>query len=132
MIILDTHILIWWVDGNSKLSNIAKKRIEQAIDNDEEILISSISAWEIAMLVEKGRLTLTIDVNAWIKTVSEIEQVRFVPVDNKVAIESTRLPGEFHKVPADRMIIALARTLAAPLITADEKILNYQYVKTIF
>ncbi|WP_438823534.1 PIN domain-containing protein [Alteromonas sp. P256] len=55
-----------------------------------------------------------------------------MPADNKGAIESTRLPDEFHQDPADRMIVALARTLSAPLITADEKILNYPHVRTIF
>ena len=84
------------------------------------------------MLVSKSRLALTMDVDTWLQTVNEINNIRFVPVDNKVAVESTRLPNEFHKDPADRMIVALARTLSAQLITADEKILNYSHVKTIF
>lgn len=132
MIILDTHILVWWCDGNTSLSEAAKKRIDTAINSGEEILVSSITAWEVSMLVAKKRLTLTMDVDTWLKTVGEIEAVRFVSIDNKVAVESTRLPGEFHKDPADRMIVALARTLSAPLITADEKIINYPHVKTIF
>lgn len=94
-------------------------------------MISAISAWEISMLVNKGRLTLTMDVDTWLQTVDEIENVSFVPIDNKVALESTRLPGEFHKDPADRMIVALARTLSSTLLTADEKILRYTHVKTI-
>ncbi len=132
MIVLDTHILVWWCDGDDKLSVKAKKRIDAALESEEEILISSISAWEVSMLVSKNRLTLTMDVDTWLQTVNEIDKVRFVPVDNKIAIESTRLPDEFHKDPADRMIVALARTLSATLITADEKILNYPHVKTIF
>lgn len=132
MIVVDTHILVWWCDGDSKLSEAANSRIEKALKSGEDILVSSISAWEVAMLVSKKRLTLTMDVDNWLQTVSEIEPVKFVPVDNKVAVESTRLPGEFHKDPADRMIVALARTLSAPLITTDEKILNYPHVKTIF
>lgn len=132
MIILDTHILIWWCDGDDRLSAKAKERINVALESEEEIMISSISSWEVAMLVSKSRLTLTMDVDTWIQTVSEIDNVSFVPVDNKVVIESTRLPDEFHKDPADRMIVALARTLSAPLITADEKILNYPHVRTIF
>lgn len=131
MVILDTHILIWWVTGDPHLPPQARRKINTAMETGEAILISSISAWEIAMLVEKGRLTLTMDIDSWIQTVGEIEQVTFVPVDNKVAIESTRLPGEFHKDPADRMIVALARVLSATLITADEKILSYSGVKTL-
>jgi PIN domain nuclease of toxin-antitoxin system len=55
-------------------------------------------------------------------TVTAIKGVRFVPVDNQVAIQSVRLPGEFHPDPADRMIIALARRLSTTLITSDAKI----------
>lgn len=132
MIILDTHILIWWCNGDPKLSTRAIERIEEALCSDESILISSITAWEIGMLVAKKRLTLTMDVDTWLQTVAEIDQVKFIPIDNKVAVESTRLPDEFHGDPADRMIVALARTLSAPLLTADEKILNYPHVKTLF
>lgn len=83
------------------------------------------------MLVDKGRLQLTMDVDSWLATVEQIENLDFYPVNNKVAIESTRLPGEFHKDPADRMIVALTRVLSATLISADEKILNYSHVKTL-
>jgi PIN domain nuclease of toxin-antitoxin system len=58
--------------------------------------------------------------------------VRFAPVDNDIAVESTRLPGRFHKDPADRLIVALARALSAPLITSDRRIRDYRPVKTIW
>jgi PIN domain nuclease of toxin-antitoxin system len=132
VVVLDTHILVWWCNGDDKLSVKARERINTALESEEEILVSSITAWELSMLVSKNRLALTMDVDTWLQTVSEIDNVRFVPVDNKVAVESTRLPDEFHKDPADRMIVALARTLSASLITADDKILNYPHVKTIF
>lgn len=131
MLVLDTHVLIWWVNGDSKLSENAKSQITQSVQQEKPILISSITAWEISMLVEKGRLTLTMDVDAWLQTVGEINSVYFVPIDNKVALESTRLPGDFHKDPADRMIVALARAHSYTLVTADEKILDYKYVRTI-
>ena len=132
MIIIDTHILVWWISGDPQLSPKAKGAIESQIEIGGEVLVSSITAWEIAMLVEKGRLTLSMDVDSWISLAGNIENVRFISVDNKVAIESTRLPGDFHKDPADRMIVALARTLSAQLVTADEKIRAYKYVKTIW
>ena len=97
-----------------------------------EIIISSITAWEIAMLVQKNRLILTMDVEAGLNTVADIENVRFCPVDNEITIKSTTLPGEFHKDPADRMIVALARKLGCRLITADEKIRNYPHVHTVW
>jgi PIN domain nuclease of toxin-antitoxin system len=99
---------------------------------DGEILISSITAWEIAMLVAKERITLSMNVAQWLDVVSQIDNVRFVPVYNEISVKSTELPGEFHKDPADRMIVATARKFAAPLVSADEKIRSYPHVKTIW
>ena len=133
MIVLDTHALIWWVNDDEQLSDRARKAIEKEIrGEDGQVFISTITAWEIALLVEKGRLTLTMDVKDWIDTVTAIEGVRFVPIDNEVVIQSVRLPGEFHPDPADRMIVALARRLSTVLITSDAKIQAYKHVKTIW
>ena len=132
MIVLDTHVLVWWVDGGNELTVHAKEAIKQEVSSASEILISSITAWEVAMLVDKGRLSLTMNIDDWFAVVGEIEGVRFVPLDNELAIQSVTLPGEFHKDPADRMITALARRHSAPLVTADTKIRNYRHVKTIW
>jgi PIN domain nuclease of toxin-antitoxin system len=133
LIVLDTHTLLWWVSGDSQLSPLAKSTIENELaTQDGAVLISAISAWEIAMLVKADRLTLTMPVDDWLKTAGAIEGVRFVPVDNDVGVESTRLPGDFHKDPADRMIVALARHLNVPLVTADTKIRSYKHVRTIW
>ena len=133
MIVLDTHALLWWANGDSQLSPGALEAIEREMQADDgEILISAISAWEIALLVEKGRLTLSMATDDWLDTVGEIEGVRFVALDAATAVESTRLPGGFHKDPADRMIVALARHFNAELITADEKIKEYRHVRTLW
>lgn len=130
---LDTHSLIWWVNGDNQLSARARAAIEDEIANDDGlVLVSAITAWEIAMLVQAGRLTLTMSVDDWLETAAEIEGVRFVPVDNHIGVESTRLPDDFHKDPADRMIVALARHFNAPLVTADGKIQAYKHVRTIW
>ena len=131
MIVIDTHTLLWWVSGDKSLSKAAEKIINETLI-DNEIIISSISVWEISMLIEKGRLVLSMDIENWINEVSAIEGVRFMPVDNEIAIKSTKLPGEFHKDPADRIIVATARKLAVPLVTIDEKITTYLHVKTIW
>jgi PIN domain nuclease of toxin-antitoxin system len=131
MAVLDTHILVWWVNGNNALSTKAKKAITDTLDHGGEIVISSISAWEISMLIQKGRLLLTVDVESWLDQVAQIDGVTFYPVDNEIALKSVSLPGNFHRDPADRMIVATARKLALPLITTDEKILRYRHVKTI-
>ena len=133
MIVLDTHTLIWWVNGDERLSKHALKAINNEINKDDgAILISSITTWEIALLVEKGRLSLTMDTDDWIRTVSAIEKVEFVTVDNDTFIQSVRLPDDFHPDPADRIITALARQHSIPLVTSDRKIIEYKHVKTIW
>ena len=131
MIVLDTHTLVWWVTGDVALSSKARKAIERE-QSGGAIIVSSISAWEVAMLVAHGRLVLSMDVSSWLATVAEIEAVRFFPVDVEIAVKSLELPGEFHKDPADRMIVATARKLAVPLVTKDDKILSYPHVKAIW
>ncbi|WP_024461211.1 type II toxin-antitoxin system VapC family toxin [Marinimicrobium sp. LS-A18] len=133
MIVLDTHVLVWWVNGDSQLSENARAAIEHEQTSENGlILISAISAWEVAMLIEKGRLALSMSVDDWLDVVAEIESVRFVPLDVAVGVQATRLPGDFHKDPADRMIVSLARHLNAPLVTADEKIRAYKHVRSIW
>ncbi len=131
MIVLDTHALVWWVTGDTSLSKRAKNAIARELAGGE-IVVSSISAWEIVMLVAREKLVLTMDVGNWLVTVGEIEGVRFVPVDVEIATKSVALPGEFHNDPADRMIVATARKLAVPLVTKDAKIRSYAHVKTIW
>ena len=132
MIVLDTHVLLWWVNGSDLLSTTAKNAIRKTLTKGSEIIISTISAWEVSMLIEKDRLILGMEVESWFDEVTQIEGVRFIPVDNEIAIKSTVLPGDFHTDPADRMTVATARKLAVPLVTADQKIKNYQHVKTIW
>lgn len=131
MIVLDTHVLIWWAAGDPQLSRAARDAIE-AEAQDGEILVSAISAWEVAMLAKAGRLALTMEAEAWLDTVAQVRAIRFVPVDVGISIQSVQLPGEFHKDPADRIIVATARRHSAPLISADMKIRDYPHVQTIW
>ena len=132
MIVLDTHVLLWWVSGSDQLSATAEKAIKRTLAKRSEVLVSAISAWEVSMLIEKGRLVLSMDVENWFDEVSQIDGIRFIPVDNEIGIKSSVLPGTFHKDPADRMIVATARKLAISLVTADKKIRSYEHVKTIW
>jgi PIN domain nuclease of toxin-antitoxin system len=131
VIVLDTHTLVWWVTNDAELSEKAKKAIERERAGGE-IVISAISAWEIAMLVDRGTLAFSMDIDSWLSTVREIPRVRFAPVDVDIAVKSVQLPGLFHKDPADRMIVATARKFAAPLVTKDLKMRAYAHVKTIW
>jgi PIN domain nuclease of toxin-antitoxin system len=133
LIVLDTHVLLWWVGGDSLLSAKARSAIQKERTTEHgQILISAISAWEIAMLVEKGRLTLSMSVDDWLAAVAEVEPVSFVPIDNATGVQSVSLPDNFHKDPGDRLIVALARHMNAPLLTSDEKIKAYKHVRTIW
>ena len=105
--------------------------INKAI-NEGGIIISSISTWEIALLTDKKRLKLSIDTRDWIRKTEALPFVRFVPVDNTIALRSITLPGDFHPDPADRIITATAMTMGLPLVTKDEKILGYPHIKTIW
>jgi PIN domain nuclease of toxin-antitoxin system len=131
MIVLDTHVWVWWVSSSGELSSSAQSALERArLDN--KIYISSISAWEVAMLVQRGRLELTMGVEDWIARSESLPYLQFVPIDNRIATRSTRLPGPIHSDPADRMIVSTALTLGAPLVTKDEKLRSYPHLDTVW
>nr|WP_306441266.1 type II toxin-antitoxin system VapC family toxin [Methyloversatilis sp. XJ19-13] len=113
------------------MSAAAASAIDAEMDGGQ-ILVSSMSAWELAMLVERGRVALSMDVASWLDTLSRIDAVQMVPVDSEIAVKSVQLPGDFHKDPADRIIVATARKFAAPLVSADEKIRSYPHVRAIW
>ncbi len=127
MIVLDTHIWIWWVHGDPLLSASTRA----LIDSFEQtgIAISAISCWEVAKLVERGRLTLPCPTSTWLQQALAYPGVRLIELSTQICVESTQLPGEFHRDPADQIIVATARILDVPLVTVDDKILKYQHVK---
>ncbi len=132
MILLDTHALVWWVNGDSHLSGRAQKAIDETMKVDGKIFVSVISLWEITLLTKKGRIELSTSIDTWVAHLSEVSGVEFVSITPDIAIDSVMLPGEFHADPADRMIVATARKYKVPVVTADKKILSYKYVKTIW
>ena len=128
MIVLDTHAWIWWLTTPERLSRKTLKLIERNLA-ETQVRISSISVWEIAMLVIRGRLTFAIDFPSWLNEAVSVSGVKFHPVDNAIAYQSVNLPGTFHADPADRMIVATTLALDATLISGDQKIQDYSYVK---
>ena len=131
MIVLDTHVWLWWVSNPTLLSASARKTIDHEMA-DGEISISSISAWEVAILVKKGRLDLTMSAEDWIARSEALPFLRFIPVDNRIALKSANLPGQLHDDPADRIIIATTIMLGGTLITKDDKIRKYLHVRTVW
>ena len=131
MIVLDTHTWIWWIGDPDRLSDPARHRIENEVRKGE-VCVSSISCWELTLLVKKGRLELTVDPREWIDKSESLPFLRFVPVDNRIDVLSNDLPGVFHDDPADRIIVATALILGAPLVTKDAKIRDYQPVESLW
>lgn len=129
MIILDTHIWVWWVHNEKSLPENYRECIKHA--ESEGLGLSAISCWEVAKLVEIKRLTLHCPIDAWMATALHYPGMTLLELTPQIAIESTRLPGEFHRDPADQMIVATARMYDCVLLTMDEKILNYPHVKLL-
>lgn len=122
--IADTHALVWLLEGDPRLGPKARQVLEAAAQNSA-VHVSAITPWEIAMLVEKGRLVLGRDVGDWIHAALALPGISLVPLEPAIALGSVRLPGSFHADPADRMIIASARFIGVPLVTADRAMLDY-------
>ena len=129
MIVLDTHAWVWWVHEAGHLTEAQRKAI--AASEAEVIGVSAISCWEIAKLVEYGRLELPMPLDEWFDQALDYPGVQLLALTPEIAIESARLPGEFHRDPADQLIVATARVYGCPLVTSDEKIVNYPHVTTI-
>lgn len=133
MIVVDTHVLVWAVQDDPRLRDSARHLVDEAVRNDG-CYVAAITPWEIAMLVERGRLALGRDVGAWIDEALSLPGVHLVPLEPAICVDSARLPGDAHGDPADRMIIATARHKGLPLLTGDRAILTYGaagYLRTV-
>ncbi len=124
LVLLDTHAWIWLMNGSDRLGPKARKAIERSISNDA-VLVSAISPWEVAMLVSKGRLVLDRDVGEWVQAALSQAGIRLETLSPEVAVASTRLPGNLHGDPADRIIAATVRHSGAILLTDDQLLLDY-------
>lgn len=129
MILLDTHIWIWLADENERLTKQHRQIIEH--HRNSGLGVSAISCWEVAKLVEYGRLKLACPVDEWMEAAITLPGVRLLELTPRIAVASTRLPGDFHRDPADQIIVATARVYGLELLTVDERILEYEYVSTL-
>jgi len=129
VIVLDTHVLIWWIGGGRKLSARARREMKNAMP-ESPAEVSAISALEIATAVRRGRLDLGMPVEEWFADLNKLPEVRFRPVSAAMA----QLAGSFDPSapadPADRLIAATAIVLGATLITADDKLRGFPPVRT--
>ncbi len=123
-LLLDTHVWIWLMNGDLRLSSNFLKAVNRCQKHDG-ILISAISIWEIGMLVEKKRIELEMDCLDWVERSLALPGMALIPISPKIAIQSARLSGVIHGDPADRIIAATAIEENAVLVTHDQKILDY-------
>lgn len=128
MIILDTHVWIWWSNESRKLSDKAREAIQEA----DAVGIPAIACWELAMLVSKNKLQLAMDVQIWIEIALQRKKVCLLPLSPEISVLSTRLPGVLHGDPADRLIATTSLAYNIPLLSADDKIQNWGYIKIIW
>lgn len=124
LVLLDTHVWVWLVNGDPRIGKKARLAIERSLSG-EAVLLSAISPWEVAMLVNKGRLTLDRDVGEWVQAATGLAGIRLEPITPEIAVASTRLPWDMHADPADRLIAATSRHLGALLLTMNQLLLDY-------
>jgi len=128
MIVLDTHIWVWWVQNDSRLTQQQQQWLRDY--ESDGLGISILSCWEVAKLVEKKRLVLPVDIDKWLEAALAYPGVQLLNLSLPIIVDSTQLYG-FHSDPFDQMIVATARYYNCFLLTADAKILNYSDVQTL-
>lgn len=133
-LLLDTHVWVWLVAGDPRLS----PRVVDVLSGASELgglHIAAISLWEIAMLESKGRIHLATDLLDWMRKALDDSHTAVLALSPEIAVGSVRLPAEFHGDPADRLIVSTARSMNMTLVTYDERILHYSraqhYVRTL-
>jgi PIN domain nuclease of toxin-antitoxin system len=124
-VLLDTHVWLWYAEGNTeRLSPASVKKLDQA-RQAEGLRISSISVWEIGIQHAKGRIQLSMPLRDWVRAALSPVGLSLLPLDADTAAESTLLSGEMQGDPADRFLIATARIKGLVLATRDAGIIEY-------
>jgi PIN domain nuclease of toxin-antitoxin system len=121
-LLLDTCAAIWLVTRAPMAPTARKAIVAAALDGG--VLLSPATAWEIGLLSRRGVQFLP-DPKAWFGTLLGMAGVRLAALTPEIAIDSSLLPGAVHGDPADRMLIATARSLGVPIVTRDRLILAY-------
>jgi PIN domain nuclease of toxin-antitoxin system len=129
-VLLDTHVLLFWLGGDSRLTPAQARAIEGA-SADSPLLVSDITLWEVATLVNLGRIHLRRPLRDWLETAVAPPLVRRMSISPAVAAEVAELPSTFHRDPADRIIVATARMAGATVATMNNHIIASGLVETI-
>jgi PIN domain nuclease of toxin-antitoxin system len=121
LVLLDTHVWVWWMLGDPRLS-VREREALDSLPGSKRPAICDISLWELALLVQLGRLLLDDDLEEWLRIAASPAAVTVIPISTAVVAEMTRLPSTFHQDQADRLIVATARATGIPLATHDVRI----------
>jgi PIN domain nuclease of toxin-antitoxin system len=124
-LLLDTHIALWLDSGSERLRPSTRDLIDACWQNGGSVLLSAVSAWEIALLVDTGRIYLDLSVEAWLERFIERPGIDAVPLTHQAAARAYRLHHLNHPDPGDRLLIAASIALSCPLVTYDARIVNF-------
>ena len=129
MIVLDTHIWIWWTTGEQSLLSAAAR---EAIQLASPICVSAWSCWEVATLARRGRIELDRPTERWIADSQISTALELLPVDQRIATAAGSLSDDFPGDPSDRIIYSTAVAHGLPLVTRDEAIRAFDPARTIW
>jgi len=119
--LLDTHAWIWWIDQDVRLG--AKTiAVLDSLSRDQRPFLCDISLWEVAMLVERGRIELDLPLGEWLDAAAHPRSVQIVSITPRIAAEVASLPDSFHRDPADRLIVATSRAMGLRVLSHDRLI----------
>ena len=127
MILLDTHIWVWWVHDDARLPDPYRAYLQTS--EPQGFGVSIISCWEVAKLVEYGRLVLPHSVAEWLDQALAYPGIHLLDLTPRIVVESSQLTGTFHRDSADQLIVATARVYDLPLVTLDDRIRAYTHVR---
>ena len=128
--LLDTHILLWWLKEDQRLSP-GQRQILQGADEKNPLRVADITLWEIATLSSLGRINLHLPLRDWLEQAVAPPLVQLLPITPAVAAAVAALPDSFHRDPADRILVATAQVLGATLLTHDRRIIDAGLVSTL-
>ena len=128
--LLDTHILLWWLKEDQRLSQRQRQVLQEA-DEKNPLLVADITLWEIATLSSLGRINLHLSLRDWLEQAVAPPLVQLLPITPAVAAAVAALPDSFHRDPADRILVATAQVLGATLLTHDRRIIDAGLVPTL-
>jgi PIN domain nuclease of toxin-antitoxin system len=124
-LLLDTHIALWLDTGDDRLRPPTRVLIDDCWRTGGTIYLSAVTVWEIALLVDTGRIDLDIPVEAWIERFLDRPGIEVVSLSYRAALRAYQLHHLEHRDPADRLLISTAIELACPLVTYDDRIARF-------